>query len=414
MWRLAAGLRERKRGRRAALAALLAGMSMCVPVPTAVAERYQAAGSDTEIRIGQTMPYSGPVSSLGTIGRAQLAYFEKVNAEGGVRGRKLTLISVDDAYSPPKTVEQVRKLVEQDQVLFLFASVGTPTNSAIHKYVNAKKVPHLLISAGASKWGDPKRFPWTTPFPPPASYEGRVLANHILSVAPKAKIGVLYQNDDFGKDGLRGLKEALGERAATMIVSEQSYEVSDPTVDQQIISLKAAGADVLFDVGMPKFVVQAIRKTNDMGWKPMHLVFSPASSLESVLKPAGLEKSVGLISVNYIKDPSDRQWADTPAVKDYLAFMHKYYPQGDPSDVLNVVAYSEAQALIYLLERCGDELTRTHLLRQATSISNLQLPMLLPGVKINTSATDYFAIEQMQLMRFDGKRWVRFGEVTGG
>ena len=381
---------------------------------TAVAQKKYGPGvTDTEIKIGQTHPYSGPVSALGTMGKSQLAYFQKVNDEGGINGRKVKLISLDDGYNPAKTVEQVRKLVEQEEVLLLFSTNGTPTNTAIHKYVNAKKVPHLFIAAGASKWGDPKNYPWTTAFDLPWLHQARVIAKYLLREHPGAKIAVLYQNDDAGRDYLNGLKEGLGQQAGKMIVAEQSYDVTDPTVDQQILSLKASGADTFFNITTPRFAAQAIRKTSDIGWKPLQFLPSVSSSVASVLTPAGLEKSIGVISVAYFKDPSDPQWADAPEMKDYLAFMRRYYPDGNPTDMLNVYGYTSAQAMAYVLKRCGNELTRENAMKQATSIENLELPMLLSGIRINTSPTDYFPIEQMQLMRFDGKRWVRFGEVMG-
>jgi branched-chain amino acid transport system substrate-binding protein len=374
---------------------------------------YGPGVTDTEIKIGQTHPYSGPVSALGTMGKTQLAYFEKVNAEGGINGRKVKLISLDDGYNPARTVEQVRKLVEQEEVLLLFSTNGTPTNTAIHKYVNAKKVPHLFIAAGASKWGDPKNYPWTTAFDLPWLHQARVLAKYLLKDYPNAKIGILYQNDDAGRDYLNGLKESLGNQTAKMIVAEQSYDVGDPTVDQQILSLKASGADTFFNITTPRFAAQAIRKAYDIGWRPLQFIPSVSSSVASVLSTAGLEKSIGVISVAYFKDPSDPQWANTPEMKEWFAFMQRYYPDGNPADMLNVYGYTSAQTMAYVLKRCGNDLTRENVMKQATSIVNLELPMLLPGIRINTSPTDYYPIEQMQLMRFDGKRWIRFGEVIG-
>ena len=393
---------------------LVVGLIGWAAVSTAVAEKKYGPGvTDTEIKMGQTHPYSGPVSGLGTMGKTQLAYFEKVNAEGGINGRKVKLISLDDGYNPARTVEQVRKLVEQEDVLLLFSTNGTPTNSAIHKYVNARKVPHLFIAAGASKWGDPKNYPWTTAFDLPWLHQARVLAKYLLKDYPGAKIGILYQNDDAGRDYLNGLKEGLGNQTAKMIVAEQSYEVTDPTVDQQILSLKASGADTFFNITTPRFAAQAIRKAYDIGWRPRQFLPSVSSSVATVLTPAGLEKSIGVISVAYFKDPSDPQWADTPEMKEWFAFMQKYYPDGNPTDMLNVYGYTSAQTMAYVLKRCANDLTRENVMKQATGIENLELPMLLPGIKINTSSTDYYPLEQMQLMRFDGKRWVRFGEVIG-
>ena len=395
----------------AAAAALLA--MLLLAAPGHAQKKYGPGVSDTEIKLGQTVSYSGPLSVFGTIGRAEAAYFDKVNAEGGINGRRIKLVSLDDAYAPPKTVEQTRKLVEQEEVLALFSSLGTPTNTAIHKYVNARKVPHLFLSTGASKWGDPQQFPWTMGWTPNYRQEGSIYAKFILKAYPQAKIAVLYQNDDFGKDFLKGFEEGLGDRGSTMIVARATYEPTDPTVDSQITTLKASGADTFFDIAAPKAAAQAIRKAHDLGWRPLHLLQSVAASIASTLKPAGLDNAVGVMSSTYYKDPTDPQWVNDPGVAAYLAWMKRYYPAGNPDDVFNVWGYSQAQTMELVLKQCGDDLTRENLMRQAANLKDLQLPMLLPGIKLNTSATDYYPIEQVQLMKFDGKQWVRFGEVLG-
>jgi branched-chain amino acid transport system substrate-binding protein len=377
-------------------------------------KNYGPGVTDTEIKLGQTMPYSGPASALSATGKAQVAYFAMVNAGGGVNGRKITLISLDDGYSPPRAVEQTRKLIESENVLALFSPLGTASNSAIHKYVNAKKVPHLFIASNLMRWADPQHFPWTIQtLRPPFPVDAKFFADFILKTRPHAKIAVLYQNDDLGKDYLKGLKDALGDKAAKMIVAEASYELADPSVDSQVVTLQGSGADTFADFSTPKFGAQAIRRAYDIGWKPLHLIAFPASSVATVLKPAGLQKAVGLISSAVAKDPSDPQWRDDAAVKEYLAWAKQWYPEGDPMDWNNVFGYSTAQLMVKILKQCGDELARDNLLRQATDIKDLQLPMLLPGIKINTSPSDYLPIEQAQLMRFDGERWVRFGEIVG-
>lgn len=375
---------------------------------------YGPGVSDTEIKLGQTMPYSGPASALSTAGKSQAAYFAMLNAKGGVNGRKINLISLDDGYSPPKTVEQTRRLVESEQVLALFSPLGTATNAAIHKYVNAKKVPQLFLASQLMRWADPEHFPWTLQtIRPPLQIEGRFFAEYILKTRPNAKIAVLYQNDDFGKDYLKGLKDGLGDKVSSMIVAEASYELTEPTVDSQIITLKASGADTFANFTLPKSGAQAIRRAYDIGWKPLQLVSFAASSVGTVLRVAGVEKAVGLISFTVAKDPSDPQWRDDPAVKEYLVWAKQWFPEGDPEAWDNVLGYSAAQLMTEVLKRCGDELTRENLLRQATHIKDLQLPMMLPGIKINTGPKDYLAVEQMQLQRFDGERWVRFGDLVG-
>ncbi len=395
---------------------VIVGSMLCVLLgsPPALAEKkYDPGASDTEIRIGQTMPYSGPASAYGIIGRTEQGYLQMINDQGGINGRKITLISLDDGYSPPRTVEQTRKLVEQEQVLFTFQSLGTPPNTAVHKYMNAKKVPQLFVATGATKWGDPRHFPWTMGWQPNYQTESRIYASYILKNHPGARIAILFQNDDYGKDYLQGFKDGLGSEAASMIVAEVSYEVTDPTIDSQIVSLKASGADVFFNITTPKFAAQAIRKAHDIGWKPLHFLNNVSASISAVLEPAGLDKSIGLITTGYLKDPTDPEWKNDQAVKDFLAFMRKYVPDGNPHDTGTFYGYSAAQTLVQVLRQCGDDLTRDNVMRQAASIKNLELPMLLPGIKINTSPTDFYPIEQEQLARFDGQSWVRFGEIIG-
>ncbi len=374
---------------------------------------YDQGVSDDEIKIGSTNPYSGPASAYGTIGRAESAYFEMINDKGGINGRKINFISLDDGYSPPRTVEQVRKLVEEDQVLFLAGTLGTPTNSAIHKYVNVKGVPHIFVNTGATKWGDPKNFPWTMGFNLSYTNESKIYAQYILKNKPDAKIAILYQNDDYGKDYVHGLKLGLGDKADTMIVAEASYEVTDPTIDSQIVSLRASGADTFFNVTTPKFAAQAIRRVYDIGWRPLHILNNVSTSVGSVLEPAGLEKSIGLITALYLKDPVDPQWADNEDVKAYKEWFEKYMPDGNLNDVFNVNGYIIAAGVTHVLEACGNDLTRANIMKQTASIKDLQMPMMLPGIKWNTSAEDFFLIESGQLARFDGKEWALFGEVIG-
>jgi branched-chain amino acid transport system substrate-binding protein len=376
-------------------------------------KKYGPGASDTEIKIGSTNAYSGPASAYGTIGRSEAAYFNMINERGGVNGRKINFISLDDGYSPPRTVEQIRKLVEEEQVLFLAGTLGTPTNTAIHKYVNAKKVPHIFVNTGATKWGDPKNFPWTMGYNLSYQAEARIYARYILEKKPDAKIAILYQNDDYGKDYVKGLKDGLGEAAAKLVVAEASYEVTDPSIDSQIVSLQASGANTFFNVTTPKFAAQAIRKVYDIGWKPLHILNNVSASVGAVLTPAGLEKSVGLVTANYVKDPADPQWKADPEFKEYEAWLKKYYPEGDVKDVFNVNGYVIAQGVVQILKMCGDNLTRENVMKQMTSLKDLQVPMMLPGLKWNTSADDFFLIEGAQLARFDGKEWKLFGGVLG-
>ena len=385
--------------------ALGLGLASAAPAQTVVGV------TATEIKIGNTNPYSGNASAYGTIGKTIAAYFKKVNDEGGVNGRKITFISYDDGYSPPKAVEMVRKLVEQDQVAAVFQTLGTPTNSAIHKYINQQKVPHLFVATGATKWDDPKNFPWTMGWQPNYQTEGRTYAAYILKNIPDAKIGILYQNDDYGKDYVKGMEDGLGANASKMIIMKQSYEVTDPTVDSQIINLKNSGANVFFNVTIPKFAVQAIKKAHDIGWKPTHFLNNVSSSLASVLKPAGLDASRGLITALYMKEITDPQWQKTQAYTDWVAFMKKYYPDGALDDQSNAFGYTVAQVMTLVLKQCGNDLSRENIMRQAESLKNVELPLLLPGIKVNTSPTDHAPIQQEQLAKFDGERWALFGEL---
>ncbi len=373
-------------------------------------KKYDPGATDAEIKIGQTFPYSGPTSVYSTIAKTEAAYFAKINAEGGIKGRKVNFISLDDGYSPPKTVEQTRKLVEQEEVLLIFGSLGTATNTAIHKYMNAKKVPHILLATAALKWDDPVNYPWSMALVPNQRADVPAFVRHLSKVKPDAKVAVLYQNDDFGRDYLRMLRKELGDRANKLIVAEVSYEVTDPTVDSQLIELKNSGADVLFSFTTPKFAAMSIRKVYDLGWRPLHFVPTNASSVEAVLKPAGLDKAVGLMSAAFVKDPSEPDWKNDPATKDYMAFMQRYYPEADPLDTQNVVGYISAEALVQVLKQSGDDLTRENVMRQAANLKDVGLPMMLPGIKLNTSPTDYTPIKQMNLRRFDGKTWVRLPE----
>jgi branched-chain amino acid transport system substrate-binding protein len=382
--------------------------------PALAQKKYDPGASDTEIKIGNINPYSGPASAYGLIGKTIAAYFKKVNADGGINGRKINFITYDDAYSPPKAVEQARKLVESDEVLFIFQSLGTPSNTAIQKYMNAKKVPQLFVATGATKWGDPKNFPWTMGWQPPYQAEGRIYAKYLLEKYPNAKIGILYQNDDYGKDYVKGMKDALGAKAATMIVAEQPYETSDPTVDSQIVNLKASGADVFFNVTTPKFAAQAIKKAAEIGWKPLHLLNNVSQSVGGVLKPAGIENSKGILSTYYLKDATDPAWKDDPGYKDWLAFMDKHFLDGDKTSSFTVYGYTVAQTLVQVLKQCGDDLTRENVMRQAANLKNLELGMLLPGIKINTSPTDFYPIKQMQMQEFTGERWKSIGPVMSG
>ena len=394
--------------------ALALGLAIGAAGPAAAQKKYDPGASDTEIKVGNINPYSGPASAYGTIGKTIDAYFKKVNAEGGIKGRKVNFISYDDGYSPPKAVEQARKLVESDEVLLIFQSLGTPSNTAIQKYMNAKQVPQLFVATGATKWGDPKNFPWTMGWQPSYQSESHIYAQYILKNHPNGKIGILYQNDDYGKDYVKGLKDGLGDKAKTMIISEQPYEVADPTIDSQIINLKASGADVFFNVTTPKFAAQAIKKAAEIGWKPVHILNQVSSSLVSVLKPAGLENSKGILSTGYLKDATDPQWKDDAGVKNFFAFMDKYFSEGDKTNVLSAYGYSVAQTMTQVLKQCGDNLTRENVMKQAASLKELQQDLFLPGIKINTSPADFHPLDQNQMMKFTGERWEYFGPVMTG
>jgi ABC-type branched-subunit amino acid transport system substrate-binding protein len=373
-------------------------------------KKYDTGATDTEIKVGNIMPYSGPASAYGVIGKTEAAYFKKINDAGGINGRKINFISYDDAYSPPKTVEQARKLVESDEVLLIFNSLGTPPNSAIHKYMNAKKVPQLFVATGATKWNDPKEFPWTMGWQPNYQSETRIYAKYILKQMPNAKIAVLYQNDDYGKDYLKGLKDGLGAKTS-MIVAEESYELSEPTIDNHIVRLKASGADVFVNITTPKFAAQAIKKIAEIGWKPTHFLNNVSASVGSVIKPAGYENAQDIISATYLKDASDPQWDNDPGMKQFYDFLAKDFPEGNKLDGGTVVGYGVAQTLVQVLKQCGDDLTRENVMKQAASLKDFRTGVLLPGIKINTSATDFAPLSQLQLMKFKGDKWERFGDI---
>jgi branched-chain amino acid transport system substrate-binding protein len=393
---------------------LTIGSALAIALSAASAhaqKKYDTGATDTEIKIGQTVPFSGPASAYASIGKTQAAYFKMINEQGGINGRKINLIQYDDAYSPPKAVEQVRKLVEDDEVLLTFQIIGTPSNAAVQKYLNAKKVPQLFAATGASKFTDPKNFPWTMGYNPNYFVEGRIYGQYILKEHPTAKVGVLYQNDDLGKDYLNGIKAGLGDKASSMIVAEASYEVADPTIDSQILKLKSAGVDLLFSASTPKQAAQAIKKIYEIGWKPVHIVDINATSVGAVMQPAGLEAAKGVISVNYGKDPLDPTWKDDAGMKKYFDFMAKYYPEGDKNSNFNTYGYSTAQLLVYTLQQCGDDLTRANVMKQATSLKNVAGDLALPGIRANTSPTDYRVNKQLQMMKFNGERWELFGPI---
>ncbi|MEH2624174.1 branched-chain amino acid transport system substrate-binding protein [Bradyrhizobium sp. AZCC 1719] len=377
-------------------------------------KKYDSGASDSEIKIGNIMPYSGPASAYGVIGKTEEAYFRKINAEGGINGRKINFISYDDAYSPPKTVEQARKLVESDEVLLVFNPLGTPPNTAIQKYLNSKKVPQLFVATGATKWNDAKHFPWTMGWQPNYQSETQIYAKYILKEKQNAKVGILYQNDDYGKDYLKGFKDGLGAKAASMIVLEESYEVSEPTIDSHIVKLKASGADVFINITTPKFAAQAIKKNAEIGWKPLHFLNNVSASIGSVIKPAGMENAQDIISSQYLKDPTDAQWKDDAGMKAWNEFLDKYYPEANRADASVMFGYTVAQGLVHVLKACGDNLTRENVMKQAASIKDLELGGLLPGIKVNTSPTDFAPISSVQLIKFKGETWERFGEILSG
>jgi branched-chain amino acid transport system substrate-binding protein len=398
-------------GTRLAVAMATLALFAAASTSALAQKKYDTGATDTEIKIGNIMPYSGPASAYGTIGKTEAAYFKKINDAGGINGRKINFISYDDGYSPPKTVEQARKLVESDEVLFIFNSLGTPPNSAIHKYMNAKKVPQLFVATGATKWNDPKDFPWTMGWQPSYQSESHIYAKYLLKEKPDAKIAVLYQNDDYGKDYLKGLKDGLGDKAASMIVAEESYETTEPTIDNHIVKLKASGADVFFNITTPKFAAQAIKKVAEIGWKPLHFLNNVSSSVGAVIKPAGYENAQDIISADYRKDTSDKQWDNDPGMKEFLAFMANDFPEGDKLANETITGYGVAQTLVQVLKQCGDDLTRENVMKQAANLKDFRTEVLLPGIAINTSPTDFAPISQLQLMRFKGERWELFGDV---
>jgi branched-chain amino acid transport system substrate-binding protein len=405
---------ERGRERMIRLNTVGLGLTLSLTLLAASAAWAQNAPgvTESEIKIGQTMPYSGPASAYATTGKGEAAYFQMVNDQGGVNGRKINLISLDDGYNPAKTVEQVRNLVEQQNVAFLFSTLGTGPNAAIEKYLNSKKIPQLFILTGADKFGDYRHFPFTMGWTPTYRIEARIFGKYILAHKPNAKIAMLYQNDDFGKDALSGLRQGLGSSADKLIVAIQSYEVSEPTIASQIISLHGSGADTLIVYSLPKFAAQAIRKVGDLGWKPLFFLTNVSNSVTAVMKPAGVENGIGIISGEYGKDPTDPAWKDDPALKHYFAFMNKFYPSGDAMNIQNAYSYSLAQTMVQVLKQCGNDLSRANIMRQAANL-NLALPLLLPGIKITTTPTDYYPMKQLQLARFNGATWVLFGDVLG-
>ncbi len=391
---------------------LASGATVAFLAGVGVAVAGNAPGvTDTEIKIGNTNPYSGPVSGYSTIGKSIAACFAEVNDTGGINGRKIKFISYDDGYSPPKTKEQIRKLVEKDKVALTFQTLGTPTNSAIHKYMNKKGVPHLFVATGATKWGQPDKFPWTMGFQPNYQTIGRIFGNYILANKPNGKVGVLYQNDDYGKDYVIGVKQAMGDKYAKMVVKEESYEVTDPTVASQIISLKNSGADVFVNISVPKFAAQAIKKMYDIGWKPLHLLNDVAATINGTYKPAGLKKSIGIVSLTYLKDPNDPEWKDDADINQWRAFMAKYYPKGDRNNAFNVYGWAVCSLMINTLERAGDDLSRKNIMKSAASFKKFRVRGLLPGIVANTGPADFYPVEQMQMIRFDGTTNMRFGPL---
>jgi ABC-type branched-subunit amino acid transport system substrate-binding protein len=397
---------------RLAIASVAAFALLAASSSGALAQKkYDTGATDTEIKIGNIMPYSGPASAYGVIGKTEAAYFKKINDAGGINGRKINFISYDDAYSPPKAVEQARKLVESDEVLFVFNSLGTPSNSAIQKYMNSKKVPQLFVATGATKWNDPKDFPWTMGWQPSYQTEAQIYGKYLLKNKPDAKIAVLYQNDDYGKDYLKGLKDGLGDKAAKMIIVEESFETTEPTIDNHIVKLKSTGADVFIDIATPKFAAQAIKKIAEIDWKPLHFLNNVSASVGSVIKPAGYENSQGIISAAYLKDVSDPQWANDPGMKEFLTFLEKDFPDGNKLDGSVVVGYGVTQTLVQVLKQCGDNLTRENIMKQAANLKDFRTEVLLPGIKINTGPTDFAPISQLQLMRFKGDKWELFGDI---
>jgi len=399
--------------KRTFLATALAGLTLAAFSGTALAQKkYDSGATDKEIKLGNVNPYSGPASAYGAIGKTMDAYFKMINAAGGVNGRQIKFISLDDGYNPAKTVEQIRKLVEEEEVLATVGVLGTPPNSAIHKYMNQKKMPQLFVATGATKWGDPKNFPWTMGWQPNYQGEGKIYAQHLLETKPNAKVAILYQNDDYGKDYLKGFLDGLGDKAKTMVVKQLTYEVTDPTIDSQMVELKASGADAFFNITTPKFAAQAIKKAAEIGWKPQHYLNNVSNSVGAVMVPAGAENGVGILSVFYLKDPTDTQWHSTPEYKEWLSFMQKNMPNGDLKDLNHVFGYTMAQGVVQVLKQAGNDLTRANIMKQAAAL-DMNLPMLLPGVNVKTSADDFYPIERGQLARWNGKTWVLEGKVFG-
>jgi branched-chain amino acid transport system substrate-binding protein len=399
---------------RAASYLLAASFSVALAGNALAQKKYDTGATDTEIKVGNIMPYSGPASAYGIIGTIEAAYFKMINEQGGINGRKINFITYDDGYSPPKAVEQARKLVESDEVLFIASPLGTASNSAIQKYMNAKKVPQLFVSTGATKFGEYKDFPWTMGWQPAYQSEGRIYAAYLLKEKPDAKIGIMYQNDDFGKDLLKGLKDGLGAKAASMIISESSYEVSEPTIDSHIVKLKSAGADTFVSMTTPKFAAQAIKKVAELGWKPLYFQSNVGASVGSVLKPAGFDNAQGILSAAYAKDGADSQWDNDEGMKKFYAFLAKYAPDANKTDGSVVFGYGHAQTVVQTLKQAGDDLTRANIMKQATSLKDFAPDTLLPGVTINTSATDFYPIEQLQMQRFKGEKWELFGPIIAG
>jgi branched-chain amino acid transport system substrate-binding protein len=396
------------------IAAMTASTVALASTGSALAQKkYDTGASDSEIKIGNIMPYSGPASAYGVIGKTEAAYFSKINAEGGINGRKISFITYDDGYSPPKAVEQARKLVESDEVLLVFNPLGTPSNTAIEKYMNGKKVPQLFVATGATKWNEPKDFPWTMGWQPSYQSEARIYAKYLMKEKPGAKIAVLFQNDDFGKDYLKGLRDGLGAKSS-MIIAEEGYETSEPSIDNHIVKLKATGADVFISITTPKFAAQAIKKLAEMNWTPLHIVSNVSASVGGVIKPAGFENAQGILSAAYAKDGADAQWDNDPGMKKFLDFLTKYYPDGNKLDGSVVYGYGAAQTMVKVLQMCGDDLTRENVMKQAASLKSFTPDTLLPGVTINTSATDFAPIKQLQMMRFKGEKWELFGDIING
>jgi len=388
-----------------------AAFAAMIATPAHAEKHYDTGASDTEIKIGQTMPYSGPLSAFATLGRAEAAYYKMINDRGGVNGRKIVLLSMDDGFSPPKTVEQTRKLIEEEGVLAIVGSLGTATNGAVQKYLNAKKIPQLFLASGATRWADPEHFPWTMTFTWTYQAEARVYASYVLKHMPDAKIAILYQNDDFGKDFLKGFHDRLGDKAASMIVKEASYEVTDATADSQMVDLAATHATVFFNITTPKFAAQSIRKAYDLDWHPLQFIDNPAASVGTVMKPAGVEKARGVLSTGFVKDPTDPQFRDDADFKEWLAWMKKYFPEGSLEDPQNAVGYANAQTFVRVLKQCGDDLTRVNVMRQAANLKDFHPAMLIDGVDLSTAPKNYEPMRKLRMVRFDGERFTYFGEI---